>query len=145
VKIDYGEEPMRRRCAWDTRTDTGLSAKKRRHRERRCLLDAMGFRKASLGYWDKDRAMGQRGGVGIAKRAVEGIRSGSHFKPLQQGFGLWVIKESLIAVLEKDADGCGRQYFHGVPSFQDPPANLGSWGLIWEPPSRHYGASKWGR
>jgi len=41
--------------------------------------------------------MGQRGGVGIAKRAIDGIRSGSHFKPLQQGFGLRVIKESLIA------------------------------------------------
>src|SRR6266852_8664539 len=87
--------------------------------------------------WARYRGLSQRGGVWIAKRAADGIRSCPHFKPLQEGFGLRVIKESLIAVLKKYADGGIRQNHDRIAGFETRLANLGSRGLVRELPNRH--------
>src|SRR5258706_6137606 len=84
-------------------------------------------------YW----RLSECGGVWIAECAAERIGNRTHFKPLQKSFGLRVINEGLIAVLQENADSGVWQHCDGIAGFKIALAGLGGRRLVRELPNRH--------
>lgn len=53
--------------------------------------------------------MRQRGFIRETERAINRIRGRAHFKPLQQGFGLWVEREDFMLFFQGQGNRRGRQ------------------------------------
>src|SRR6478672_10474218 len=73
------------------------------------------------------RQSGMRKGCGIwiTERSTNGIRSCSHFEPLQQRYDLRVISKHLVPLSYQDWDSRNWKDFDGVAFFQIRLTNLG--------------------
>ena len=62
--------------------------------------------------------MRQNGFIREAECAIDGIRSGSHLKPLQQWNVLRVVSKGEVWLLNRDRYRCISQYFNRITFFQ---------------------------
>src|ERR1043166_1747060 len=61
---------------------------------------------------------GERGGIGITVRSVDGVRRDGFFKPLQQRLGLRIVNKTSPSIFHPDRNGPVRQRLYRIAHFK---------------------------